>query len=96
MTNRQSIISLLQSAKSMLEQKYGVKALALFGSYSRNEATADSDVDVLVDFSKPIGLAFVDLADELEQLLQTRVDLVSRNGIKPQYFQSIESELIYV
>ncbi len=96
MTNRQSIISLLQSAKSMLEQKYGVKALALFGSYSRNEATADSDVDVLVDFSKPIGLAFVDLADELEQLLQTRVDLVSRNGIKPKYFQSIESELIYV
>lgn len=96
MTNRQSIINLLQSAKSMLEQKYGVKALALFGSYSRNEATADSDVDVLVDFSKPIGLAFVDLADELEQLLQTRVDLVSRNGIKPKYFQSIESELIYV
>ncbi len=96
MTNRQSIISLLQSAKSMLEQKYGVKALALFGSYSRNEATADSDVDVLVDFSKPIGLAFVDLADELEQLLQMRVDLVSRNGIKPKYFQSIESELIYV
>lgn len=96
MTNRQSIINLLQSAKSMLEQKYGVKALALFGSYSRNEATTDSDVDVLVDFSKPIGLAFVDLADELEQLLQTRVDLVSRNGIKPKYFQSIESELIYV
>lgn len=96
MTNRQSIISLLQSAKSALEQKYGIKELALFGSYSRNEATADSDVDVLVDFSKPIGLAFVDLADELEQILQMRVDLVSRNGIKPKYFQSIESELIYV
>lgn len=96
MTNRQSIISLLQSAKSALEQKYGIKALALFGSYGRNEATADSDVDVLVDFSKPIGLEFVDLADELEQILQMRVDLVSRNGIKPKYFQSIESELIYV
>ena len=80
-----------------MQKKYGVKELAIFGSYSRNEAVADkSDVDILVDFSQPIGLAFVDLADELESLLQLKVDLVSRGGIKPKYFTVIEPDLIYV
>ena len=74
-----------------------MKDLALFGSYSRNEAvTGNSDVDVMVDFSQPIGITFIDLADELEQLLQLKVDLVSRGGIKPKYFSVIEPDLIYV
>jgi predicted nucleotidyltransferase len=97
MVNRQNILATLKLAKPALEKKYGVKALALFGSYSRNTAVAGkSDIDVMVAFSQPIGLAFVDLADELEQLLQNRVDLVSRNGIKPKYFTVIEPDLIYV
>ena len=97
MINRQIILATLKQAKPSLEKKYGVKDIALFGSYSRNTAVAGkSDVDVMVAFSQPIGLAFVDLADELEQLLQTRVDLVSRNGIKPKYFTVIEPDLIYV
>ena len=87
----------LKQAKPSLQKKYGVKDIALFGSYSRNTAVAGkSDVDVMVAFSQPIGLAFVDLADELEQLLQMKVDLVSRNGIKPKYFTVIEPDLIYV
>ena len=97
MINRQNILAMLKQAKPALQKKYGVKDIALFGSYSRNTAVAGkSDVDVMVAFSQPIGLAFVDLADELEQLLQTRVDLVSRNGIKPKYFTVIEPDLIYV
>ena len=97
MINRQNILATLKQAKPALQKKYGVKDIALFGSYSRNTAVAGkSDVDVMVAFSQPIGLAFVDLADELEQLLQTRVDLVSRNGIKPKYFTVIEPDLIYV
>ncbi len=50
----------------------------------------------MVDFSEPVGLAFVDLADELERLLRMKVDLVSRGGIKPKYFAVIEPDLIYV
>lgn len=97
MINRQIILATLKQAKPSLEKKYGVKDIALFGSYSRNTAVAGkSDVDVMVAFSQPIGLAFVDLADELEQLLQMKVDLVSRNGIKPKYFTVIEPDLIYV
>ena len=50
----------------------------------------------MVDFSRPIGIAFVDLADELEKILQMKVDLVSRGGIKPKYFAVIQPDLIYV
>lgn len=97
MINRQIILAKLKQAKPSLEKKYGLKDMALFGSYSRNTAiTGSSDVDVMVAFDQPIGIAFVDLADELEQLLQTKVDLVSRNGIKPKYFTAIEPDLIYV
>jgi uncharacterized protein len=97
MPDKQTILALLKKAKPSLERKYGLKELALFGSYSRStDITDKSDVDVMVDFSQPIGLAFVDLADELEQLLQMKVDLVSRGGIKPKYFSAIEPDLIYV
>ncbi len=97
MADKQTILATLKRVKPSLEKKYGVKDLALFGSYSRNTAVAGkSDVDVMVDFTTPIGLAFVDLADELELLLQQKVDLVSRGGIKPKYFSVIEPDLIYV
>ncbi len=97
MVNRQSILAALKQAKPSLAEKYGVKDIALFGSYSRNTAVpGKSDADVMVAFYQPIGLAFVDLADELEHLLQIKVDLVSRNAIKPKYFSVIEPDLIYV
>ena len=97
MADKQTILAILKKVKPSLEKKYGVKDLALFGSYSRNTAIpGKSDVDVLVDFSQPIGITFIDLADELEQLLQLKVDLVSRGGIKPKYFSVIEPDLIYV
>lgn len=97
MADRQTILAALKKAKPALEIKYGVKDLALFGSYSRDTAVAGaSDVDVMVDFLQPIGITFIDLADELEQLLQLKVDLVSRRAIKPKYFNFIQPDLIYV
>jgi predicted nucleotidyltransferase len=50
----------------------------------------------VVDFSQPIGIEFIDLADELEKLLDQKVDLVSKAGIRAQYYQAIESEILYV
>ncbi len=97
MPDKQIILAILKKAKPSFAKKYGVKDLVIFGSYSRNEAVpGKSDVDIMVDFSQPIGLEFVALADELEELLQLKVDLVSRGGIKPRYFTVIEPELIYV
>ena len=90
------IIELLQQHKEELFKKYPLKSMALFGSYSRGEETAESDVDVMVELSGPIGIKFIYLNYEIERLLSKKVDLVSKRGIKPGYLSSIESDLIYV
>jgi len=82
--------------KHMFFSKYPVKSLAIFGSFSRNEQKEKSDIDILVDFSSKIGIEFIDLAEELETIIELPVDLVSRNGIKDKYFNEIDSDFIYV
>ena len=90
------ILETLKFNKQMLIEKYGLSILAVFGSYGRGQENQNSDVDILVDFKKPIGVEFIDLADELENILKLKVDLVSKNGLKPQYFEGIEKDLNYV
>jgi uncharacterized protein len=87
---------LLQSNKQHLINKYNLKSIALFGSFARDEATVNSDVDILVEFEKPIGLDFVLLADELEEILDVKVDLVTPGAIKPKMFEYIKRDLLYV
>lgn len=86
----------MRGHKPRLFQKYPIKSLAVFGSYSRNEQNESSDLDILVEFSDRIGIRFIDLADELESIVGFKVDLVSKNGIKENYLKSIDAELIYV
>jgi hypothetical protein len=50
----------------------------------------------LVEFDQPVGIEFIDLAIELEKILEKKVDLVSRNGVKSRYIKEIEKDLIYV
>lgn len=82
--------------KSDLQKKYKIKTIAIFGSYARGEQNKNSDVDLMVEFSEPLGLEFIDLAVELEAIIGNKVDLVSRAGIKPKYFKSLSNDLIYV
>ena len=96
MTTLSDIKETLKNHKSRLSTKYGLNNIAIFGSYGRGQQTNDSDVDILVDFNKPIGVEFIDLAEELERLLRVKVDLVSKNGVKPDYYKQIETELNYV
>ena len=96
MENLNSIFEILKKHKSELVDKYELSQLAIFGSYARRQQRENSDVDILVEFNRPIGLEFIDLAEELEQILQIKVDLVSKKGIKKKYFKSIETELAYV
>ena len=90
------IKSTLQQHKSKLFLSYPIKSMAIFGSFSRNEENENSDVDIIVEFNDKIGLGFVDLANELEELIDLKVDLVSRKGIKKRYLNSIEQDLVYV
>jgi hypothetical protein len=86
----------LKSNKLRLTEKYGLSLIAIFGSYGREQQTETSDIDILVDFKKPIGIEFIDLANELEKLLKAKVDLVSKNGVRPQYLKQIEQDLSYI
>lgn len=76
-----------------------VKKVYLFGSQIRNEATEDSDIDILVelDYSQPIGLKFIKMKLELQEILKRKVDLVSNNAISKYIRPQIEKEryLIY-
>jgi hypothetical protein len=96
MTSLLDIVTKLKSHKDILSKKYGLNFIAIFGSYSREQQSEESDVDILVEFNKPIGIEFIDLAEELENVLKKRVDLVSKRGVKPAYFAQIEKELKYV
>ncbi|MCB0823099.1 MAG: nucleotidyltransferase family protein [Bacteroidales bacterium] len=82
--------------KQRLLADYPIKSLAIFGSFARNDNQDKSDVDIIVEFNGKIGIRFIDLADDLEKILGRKIDLVSRNGIKEKYFQSIINDLIYV
>ena len=86
----------LRQVKQQLADKYHVNSIGLFGSIVRTDFKPESDIDIMVDFSQPIGIEFIDLADELEKLLDRKVDLVSKAGIRPQYYKAIESDIRYV
>lgn len=96
MSTQALTINKLKTAKSVLLKDYPIKNLALFGSVSRKEDSADSDVDIMVEFDRPVGMEFIHLCYELEKILNRKVDLVSRNGIKEKYFNEIKDDLIYV
>ena len=71
--------------------------MGVFGSVTRNDFSPEkSDVDIIVEFSRPIGIEFIDLANYLESQIRRKIDLVSRNGIKKKYLEAIEKNIIYV
>jgi len=96
MRTLQEIKNILSNHKGRLFHDYPIKSMAIFGSYSRKEQNESSDLDILVEFSDKIGVRFIDLADELEDIIGIKVDLVSKNGIKEKYLKSIVSDLVYV
>ncbi len=90
------ITTILKLMKKELKKQFKVKRIAIFGSYARGEESNNSDVDILVEFYEAPGIEFLELADELEKALNVKVDLVSRNAMKPRLMKHIEKELIYV
>jgi predicted nucleotidyltransferase len=96
MKNLEEVRALLEEHKEELKNRYGVSRIGIFGSYARNEQIEESDVDILVEFERPIGLDFVALADHLEAVLGFKVDLVSRGAIKPNRWKYVAEDLLYV
>lgn len=90
------IKQLLEQMKPELFQRFHVQSLGLFGSIVREDFSSSSDIDIIVDFNRPVGIEFIDLAEYIEERLRKKVDLVSRKGFKDKYFQAIEEEIVYV
>lgn len=86
----------LEQLKPELTKRFHVQSLGLFGSVVRDDFSPTSDIDIIVDFDRPIGIEFIDLAEYIEKRLHKKVDLVSRRGVKDKYFKAIEREIVYV
>jgi uncharacterized protein len=97
MTQFDSIVNTIRKLKPELSQRFYVSSIGVFGSAVRNDFSGEnSDIDILVDFSKPVGIEFIDLAEFLEAAFKRKIDLVSKNGIKKKYLREIEKEIVYV
>jgi len=96
MINKENITNILKANKLDLFAKYHLKSIGIFGSFTREDFKDDSDIDILIDYEQPIGIEFIDLAEELEKILNLKVDLVSKNGVKQKYLEEIQKDLVYV
>ena len=87
---------ILSANKDVLFHKYPIKELGIFGSVARMEENTDSDIDILVEFSEPVGWEIIDLASELEELLGYKVDLVSKKAVRPNLMPFVLKDIVYV
>lgn len=94
---RDKVLKILADHGEELRQRFGVKSLALFGSLARNEATSTSDVDLLVEFDRPIGLFhFFTVQHYLEDILKVdKVDLVMPDALHEELREDILKEAIH-
>ena len=94
---RDQVIHILAEQRCELTQRFGVQSLALFGSIARDEATLTSDVDLLVEFNRPIGLFGLSaLQNHLEALFGCKVDLVTPDSLKPRFKEHVLREAVHV
>lgn len=94
---RQQVLATLRAQRPLLHERFGVARLALFGSVARNEARPDSDVDLLVEFDRPVGMfGFLELQHHLETLLGCGVDLGTPRSLKRFMRDRVLSEAVEI
>jgi predicted nucleotidyltransferase len=97
---REQITKILQNNWEHLRSEFGVEKIGLFGSYRKGMAQAGSDIDLLIEFARPIGFRFVELAEYLETLLGAPVDILTPEGLAgirvPQVAAEIQDSIAYV
>jgi predicted nucleotidyltransferase len=94
---QEEVLQILKQKNAVLAKQFGVESLLLFGSVARNESTSASDVDLLVEFNRPVGyFGLFALQDYLEKLLGCSVDLGTPDSLKPYIKERVMGELIRV
>lgn len=91
------IRTIIDKQLDYLRKTYGIKDIGVFGSVASGQSTPSSDVDMLVEFSQPIGFfKFTELENYLSKILRKKVDLVTKKALKPAIRENILREVIYV
>ncbi len=98
--DKEIIIKKIKQQYPHLISEYGIKRIGLFGSYARNAQTDDSDIDIIAEFDKPIGLKFVEFTEYLENFLGKKTDVLTPDGVKgitvKRVAEDIQKSVIYV
>ncbi len=94
---REEVLRILHEHESELREKYGMQSLSLFGSVARDEARTNSDVDLLVEFDRPVGLfGLIALQNYLETLFGCKVDLGTPRSLRPELRNHVLQEAMRV
>ena len=96
MLSKNDILNKLSDLKPILKRDFSVKEIGLFGSFSEDSFTDDSDIDILVEFERPIGWKFFSLEIYLENIFGRKIDLVTKNALKEQIKDRILKQVKYV
>ena len=97
MTSLSEITQKLKAYLPTLKQKYNVSEMAIFGSYVRGEATENSDLDIMIDFNGEIGWDYFDLYNDVQKLFpKIKIDIVTKGGIQPHYWEFLKNKMQYV
>ncbi|HQZ71974.1 MAG TPA: nucleotidyltransferase domain-containing protein [Anaerolineae bacterium] len=98
--NKAQVVALLREQQSYLASEYGVRRIGLFGSFANGLPDDASDVDLVVEFARPIGFRFIALGDYLERILSRRVDILTPDGLRAirrvSVAESIAKSIVYV
>ena len=95
MKTKREVERLLRKHKAFLRERFSVRRIGVFGSCARGSRRKKSDIDILVEFDAPIGWEFIDLKEYLEEILGTKVDLVTTRALKPELRESILNEVVF-
>jgi uncharacterized protein len=96
MITKNEIVNKLRELKPYLNREYSVKEIGLFGSFSDDSYTEESDIDILVELEKPIGWKFLTLEIYLEKTFGRKIDLITKNALKKQIKERILNQVNYI
>ena len=93
MSYRDEVIDKIKRQYPYLSSEYGVRRIGLFGSVARQTDQPESDIDVVVEFHKPIGLKFMSFVEYIENLFGRKVDVLTMEGIRNIRLRKVSSEI---
>lgn len=82
MLTKNDVITILRDQQPWLKERFGVKRIAIFGSFAKGTPSKDSDVDMLIEFDRPIGIDFFKVIDFLEEKIGRKVDVLTPGGMQ--------------